>query len=244
MVKKLIFLMLILAFVSCKTVIINTQTQKIANSNIELLSIGETDVNIQSAVFEMSAIPHLEQKIRLSALVLPFNKATYKAYQKAAKLQGKKAEVRYIDSLPHKPSYLTLKIADKVTFIDELNDDKNSTVINYLKTVKEANLVTALTLAFDAKTIELIRQAEEIYITNEKFKKYHLLLYKNKKLLKEIEFSKGISFAYQLSSFCWNVDKFGKPVILNIVDENSKCPNNTYDDIGKIKQQKKYSIKF
>lgn len=89
--KKTHTLLLILMIVSsCKTVIVNKQTQKIASADLELATIGIMKPNLQINVFEINAIPLLNQKIRVTAMAMPFNKTTFKAYAKAATLHGKK----------------------------------------------------------------------------------------------------------------------------------------------------------
>lgn len=238
MKKTLSLLLLLVMLVSCKTVYVNKQSQKIASSPIELATIGITKFNLQINNFEVTAIPQLNQKIRVTKQVLPFNKTTFKAYSKASKLQGKKSSFKYVDSLPNKPKYVVLKITDNVTLLEELNEEHNGSVFNYLKTVPKANIITTISIVFDNNIINEISQAEELYLSNEKYKKYDLELYKNKKLYKTIELTSGTTFTYQLSSFCWGENNKHQPILVNIIGEHSSCHNNTQSSYQQVIKNK------
>lgn len=237
MSKKWSVIFLFIGLVSCKTVTIHKHTQQRATTAVELLTIGVQDSNIQTTSFETAIIPQLNEKVRVRALMLPFNKSTNKAYLVAAASQGEKNIVNYIDSLPVKPNYLTLNVIDKVTFLNELNSDYNNAEVHYLKTMDNAKLVTTVSLVFDTQTMIEISKADEIYISNKKLKKYQLELYKNKQFLKEIELTTATVFAYKLSAFCWGKNSKNKTAILNIIDANSKCIKPTYSDFQKSKEK-------
>lgn len=243
LVKKINILLLFVIVVSCKTVVVNKQTQKIAASALELGTIGTSRTNLQINAFEINAIPQLDQKIRVKAMVIPFNKGTFKAYSKSLKFQGKKSKIKYVDSLPNKPKFITLKIVDKITLLNELISEKNKTVLNYLKIEPKANIIIGISMVFDNHILSEITQADELYLSNVKYKKYELELYKNKKLHKTITLSKGTTFTYNLSSFCWSRNKRHEPILVNLNSGNSKCKNNTYNSYldAKPKPQK---IKF
>ncbi|MGV8947178.1 MAG: hypothetical protein ACOH1N_12165 [Lutibacter sp.] len=241
--KKTGTLLLFLAILtSCKTVVVNKQTQKIAFSALELATIGKTKPNLQINNFEINAIPQLNQKIRITSKVLPFSRTTFKAYKRASKLQGKKVTIKYVDSLSQKPTFAVLKIVDQVTLLQELNAEYNSTVFNYLKTVPKASIITSISMAFEPSILEEINQADELYLSNIKFKKYELELYKNKKLHKTIELTKGTVFTYELASFCWGKTRY-QPILVNIISEHSKCENSTYNSY-QLAEKEKHSIKY
>jgi len=242
-VNKICILFLFVVISSCKTVIVNKQTQKIASSALELATIGIAKPNLQINNFEVNAIPQLNEKIRVTAKILPFNKTTFKAYIKASTLQGKKSMIKYVDSLLNKPRYVVLKITDYVTLLEELNDKQNLTVFNYLKTVPKAKLVTSIAMVFDTNVLNEMSQAEELYLSNVKYKKYDLELYKDKKLYKTIELTKGTTFTYKLSSFCWRENHKHQPILVNIIDEHSSCNNNTYKSYQQVIKNKKI-VKF
>lgn len=243
-IKNYCILLLVVIITSCKTVYINKQQQKIAASPLELATIGKTTPNVQINNFEINAIPRLSNKLRLIATVLPFNKSGFKAYTKAAILQGKRDKtIAYIDSLTIKPTFVNFKIADKVTLLNELNKDGNSPVFNYLKNTPNAKIITSISIVFDALLLDEIKQAETMYLSNAKHKKYVLELYKNNKPYKTIDFSTGVTFTYQISSFCWKKNYRNQIKLANIVNHHTDCKNDLFKNYPKIKK-KKSSFKF
>ena len=241
--KKLLVLFLLVFAVSCKTVHIAKQPQKIASSALELATIGKTTPNFQLNNFEVQAIPLLKEKIKVSASLQKFNKATFKAYVKAANLQGKKNSLKYVDSLTHKPRYVIFTIIDKVTLLKELNSSFNTNIVNYLKYNPKAKIVTTVTMVFDEAILNQLNQAEEIYLSNTNYKKYVLELYKNSKLFQTIEFVNGTVFSYKVSSFCWGLDIKNQLELVNIINENSKCMKPSFKDYQKL-EKKKHAFKF
>ncbi|RXP46369.1 hypothetical protein EC396_14220 [Lutibacter sp. HS1-25] len=242
MIKRLSILMFLIALCSCKTVTINEQTQQVAISPVELLTIGVEENNLQTISFETTAIPILNNKIRVHAMLMPFNKTTYKAYSSAVNSQGGENSIKYVDSLPNKPHYITLKVADNVAFLKELNGEYNTAEVQYLKTMNKAKLVTAVSMVFNEQLMKEIEQADELYLKNEKYKKYDLELYKNNVLVQEIELTGGVTFAYKLAAFCWGKNAKRQTAILNIIDEHSKCTKPTYDNFQK--SEEKNAFKF
>lgn len=228
--KNSYFVIVLLVFVtSCKTVYINKQQQKVASSAIELATIGEGKMNLEINAFQTTSIPTYKKKLRISSQILEFSNATFRAFKNASKLQGKKVSVKYVDSLPNKPVFVTISISDKVSVINQLNENFNKEVLSYLQTVPEAKMISTVSMVFTNKLVEEIREAEEVYLVNKKFKKYDLQLYKNKKLFKTIDLSKGTVFAYQWSSFCWSKNGRELPKLVNLNFNSSKCKNNTYN---------------
>lgn len=241
--KTLRIIILLVILVSCKTVYVKKDQQKAASSNLELATIGENKPNLQINSFEVHAIPKLSQKIRVNATLLEFSKATYRAFKKATKFQGNKNNVKYIDSLVNKPTFVELNIMDKVTLLEVLNKSLNAEIIDYLKYTPKAKIVTTISIVFDLKEQNEINQSDEIYISNSKNKKYNLELYKNKKLVTTIDFSKGTVLSYKLSTFCWAKNNKNGIGIVKIIDNNSKCTINTSKRYQKL-EHARYSIKF
>jgi hypothetical protein len=238
--KKFSIILLLVIFVSCNTVYITKQQQKIASSALELATIGIIKPNLQINNFEVQAIPKLNQKIKVNATLFKFNKSTYKAFNKANKLQGDKNKIEYIDSIADKPAFLVLDIVDKVSLLKNLKEDSNVEIINYLKYSPKAKIITTVTMVFDTNTLNEIKKAEEIYLSA---KKYNLELYKNNKLVKTIALSKGMVFSYKLLSFCWGENDKHQIELIKLIDNNTKCNNNTYNNYEQFKSKKAY-IKF
>jgi len=241
--KKNYFLLLLIILTSCKTIVVNKQIQKMASSPLELGTIGKTKFNLQINNFETLAIPEFSKKIRVVAMVLPFNKSIFKSFIKATVLQGKNRDIKYVDSSIIKPSYVQLKITDIVRLIEELNSEHNTSIINYLKVAPNAKIITTVTMVFDTDILNEIKQAEEIYLSTAKYKKYSLELYKNSTLVKTITLSNGTIFSYKVSSFCWKKNDKKLLEIVKLSDDNSKCIKNTNKSCQQLKK-KKSNFKF
>ncbi len=241
--KNSYIVLLLIILTSCKTIVVNNQIQKMASSPLELGTIGKTEFNLQINNFEIAAIPQFKKKIRVTATLLPFNKSTFKTFTKASVLQGKNSSIKYIDSLQVKPNYVLLKITDIVRLIEELNSEHNTSVINYLKVEPNAKIITTVTMTFDMNTLNEIIQAEEIYLSTVKYKKYSLELYKNNTLVKTIALSNGAVFSYKVSSFCWGENDKKQLEIVKLSDNNSKCTKNTNKSYQQL-EKKKFNFKF
>lgn len=79
--------------------------------------------------------------------------------------------VKYVDSLLN-TTYVVFKITDNVTLLEELNSEHNTTVFNYLKTVLDAKMITAISMVFNQDILSEISKAEALYLSNVKYKKY------------------------------------------------------------------------
>jgi len=243
-VKKIYFLLILVVLVSsCKTVRINKQPQRIASSAIEFGTIGELNSNLEINAFQTNAIPKYQEKIRVQVAIVLHNKSTFNALKKASKLQGKNVAIKFIDSLANKPKYVSFQLIDYVSIVTQLNSEKNSSIIEHLKIAPKSRLVTTISINFSNPLLKSIESAEEIYLVNNKHKKYGLALYKSNKLYKTIELTSSTIFAYKLSSFCWTLNKRKEPILINVISENLECKNKTYSSYQKAlpKEQK---VKF
>lgn len=241
--KKNYLLLLLIILTSCNTVYITKQQQKIASSSLELASIGIIKPNLQINNFEVQAIPKLNQKIKVNATLVQFSKTTYKAFKKANKLQGSRKKVEYIDSIAKKPTFLILDIVAKVSLLKTLKEQLNIEIVDYLKHSPEAKIITRVSIVFDTAILNEFKNIEEIYLSASMRNKYSLELYKNNILVKTIALSKGMVFSYKLSSFCWGENDKHQIELIKLIDNNTKCNNNTSNNYEKFKSKKAY-IKF
>lgn len=237
--KKIFFVLAFVVLVSCKTVFINNQNYCIATTPVEIGAIGVSKKNLYGSHFHFNAIPELNQKIRVSALRLPFTKAIYKAYLKSTRLKGEKEIVKYVDSLAVKPFFISLKIIDEVAVLQELKANKNANIYSFLKSSTNSKLINTIFMVLEPITQNEIQQAEELYLVNNKHKKYSLELYKDKKLFRIVDFSKGAVFAYKNSTFCWKEDSRHKVVLDYLIDENESCKDKSYNSYRKAVANKK-----
>ena len=237
--KKIALLFSVLLLISCKTVQVNQLSQKTTQTMVELGAIGKITKNLEAQVFQITSLPTYKQKIRVAANTVAFNKTTFKAYTKAAIRQQKKITISYIDTIPTKPSYVTIQILDKVQLIKALNAPHNSSINTYLQNTHKSVIITTIACYFDAIDLSSISQAEEIYLINNKPKKYSLELVKNGNTFATINFSKTTPFAYTTASFCWKKEH-GNIQLANIVEHRETCARETYKNIAKLNKKINY----
>ena len=236
-------LVVIFTLFSCKTIPINQEFQKIADRSYELGYIGTDKLTIINTTFEVKSIPNLNSKIRVSATIKPFTKLSFNGYLKALKLQGKKATLKYIDSLPIKPKHVTFELLDKVTLISELNSIANKETFEYLKIDKDPKIITVVSGVFDSSLMNQLQIADVIFLNQKAYKKYQIQLYKNQKLIGEFNLSDGTIFSYSTNRFCWGTDTKHHLKLMNLIPKNNKCSKGTSANYQTIKKEK-YKLKF
>ncbi len=228
---------------SCKTLSINEVSQTNTTQQVTLGSIGlEKDFILQSE-FNNTSIPAYNEPIKVSLMVTPFNKQTFKAFTKAKALQSANVTVNYVDSIKRKPHYVKLQIADKVAVIDALNAEENSAVKTYLSHNAYANILMNLSMALNQIDLEAITKADAVFLVEKGYKTYVLQLYTNAVKTQTIPFNQGVIFAFKGSNCCWQANKRHKLDIVDLVTEFNSCPHNTYRS-AKRTEKKINSFKF
>lgn len=227
-------------FMGCKGTLITNEKQNITEQQVSLGSIGlEKDFMLQNE-FVNTAFPCYKNSIKLAIKVKPFKKQTFKSFTKAKDFQTAGVTINYIDSLDVKPKYVQIDIADKVSFINELNNHYNSGVKSYLKLNKHTNILTSVSLALNQKDIENITSAKAIFLVESGLKSYALKLYKNDTNTEIIQFNQGVVFAYKTSNCCWQENSKHKLNIVDLVSEFNDCPFKTYRSSKRAKQKVNY----
>ncbi|QKX04091.1 hypothetical protein HN014_03930 [Aquimarina sp. TRL1] len=200
--------------------------------------IGLHKEGVYSSGFQISTIPEYKKLIRANSTSVDFNKTTFNTYLKADRNNSQ--EIKYVDSLESKPQFLTLEILDRVGTIAELQQDYNTQTFTYLKSHKEAAIVTSVSLALPKALIQEINNAEAIFLSNHSYKQYQISLVKEGKLYKTIDFAEATIFAYELSFFCWGENDKKQINMVGIIDEKASCSKNTYQDAEKAKGKMNY----
>jgi len=237
--KKWSLFLIIISIVSCKTVEVNQQRQQTTKTVVELGVIGKITKGIETNTFQTTTVPVYKQKIRVSADILAFDDNTFNTYAQAALQQNKKIKITYIDSVANKPGYANLQILDKVQVLDELNATHNTGVNTYLQNATNNVLITGLSAYFDAIELSNISQAEEVYLINNKPKKYSLELVKSGKPFAIVDISKSVPFTYTTASFCWKKER-GKISIANLTYRSETCARDTYKNVAKLNKKINY----
>lgn len=238
MIKKLVVLTFLI-FVACQTTKIKNETYKIATSSPELGSIGQSQIkNGVENSFAVRTLPKLENNIRVSIDIVPYNKQLNKVYASKARYNQNQAKVTYIDSLPNKPELVTIKILDVNGLVNELNAQHNSDVLRLLQNTEKTQIITAVAVTLSLDEITKIRQSDAYYLTNSLDKKYLITLYKSGKKTDTIDISTQIIIAYQSSKFCWAESSKTKWYIADIVNDNTNCKGNTKSMVPKKEDDK------
>ncbi len=235
----LIIVLFTVTITGCKTSSIFQESQTNTVQQVPLGSVGlEKDFILQRG-FNNSAIPKYEAPIKLSVFIKPFTKQIHKSFLKAKVSQSANVRVNYIDSLEVKPKFIQFKIADKIALIEALNSATNKGVRNYLSHNKTANVVSSISMAFNKQHLELIQQADAVFLVESGIKNYALQLYKEGKKTDRIQFNKGIVFAYKASNCCWQENNRHQIDIVDLVSEFNSCPNKTYRNSERAKKETK-----
>lgn len=228
MTRLLTILFFFLLISSCKTVHIKQDQQKLTNYPVTIGSIGEDRNFVIQKDYKTTAYPGYKKQIKIETQVVPFNKATFSAFQKARALQNAKVTIAYVDSLSIKPAFLNIRLSDRVAVINNMITVVNQDTFEYIKNKEKAHIVTSISVALEAKTILEIQNADEVFLSTYGVKNYVLKLYTNKKVVKTINFNDGVIFSYKTSNFCWKQDDKYRVQIIDIVESNKSCPKKSY----------------
>ncbi|GAA4276409.1 hypothetical protein [Aquimarina mytili] len=230
---------LALMCISCQSIKINRTSMHTSVTNpIALGVIGIQKKDVLSSDYRVSAIPEYKEKIRVGVTASEFTTTTFDAYQKVSKDNAQ--QIKYVDSLESKPRFVTLKLLDRVATLSELQKEYNTTTISYLKSQKEATIVTSVSLALPTGMVEEIIASEAVFLSNSGYKQYHLSLINGGKVSKKISFDRTTIFGYELSFFCWSENDRKQIVLANIIDEKTSCSKNAYRDAQKALQKMNY----
>jgi len=230
----LYFVLTLFLTISCKTISVNNEVLKITQKQVYPLSIG-----LQKG-FNTTAIPLLNKPIRLLPSLNTFNTKTFKAFSEAAKKQQTSLNLTYVDSLPDKPKFLNLQVIDFVELANQLNSKHNHDVKAYMVNEPDASIVTNISVAFSAKNINKLNQADKVFLTQDGLKDFALQLFTNGQKTESIKFNQGVVFAYKKSHNCWQEDSKYQLQIVSFVDGLDGCPRKTYRSAERAKKKINY----
>ena len=237
--KYIVGILLCFLILSCKTISVNQQSQILTKTPVELGSIGLSSGTILSQNFESIAIPSFSIGLKLQVQSILFSNQSFKAYEKATELD-KEGKLTFSDTLKVKPEYVRLQFIDRVAITTALNDTKNTGVRSYLETKQDAQIITSISISFSAEKLLLLQNASEVFLIQSSSKKFSLQLKSLDGKTQNLEFSDGVVFAYQMSSFCWKENDRHKLVIADIVSDSEGCPPNTHRKSHKAIQKDNY----
>jgi hypothetical protein len=173
-------------------------------------------------------LPTYQKPIKTTVINKVFNNQTHKAFTKAKALQLADVNIHFVDSLPNKPHYLQLQIADKVEVLNTLNMDENRGIKDYLSRNAKAKVLSSIWIAFNQTDFDAILSADAVFLIENGAKTYALQLKKDNKKVGVIPFNQGIIFGYDTSSCCWQERKRNQMEVVDLVGGLNSCPNGTY----------------
>jgi len=237
--KYLVVILICFFISSCSTISVNQQPQTLTETPVELGVIGLQNGTLIAHNFESIAIPYFSKGVKLQVLPVSFSKQSFKAYEKANKMY-KKGKLTFSDTLKVKPEYIVLQFVDRVAITKQLNTTKNKGVRSYLETKQSAQMVTSISIAFSIEQLQLLKNADEVFLIQSSSKKFSLQLKSLDGKKQNLVLSDGVVFAYQTSSFCWKENDKHKLVIADIVSDSEGCPPNTHRKANKVIQKENY----
>ncbi|PWH83985.1 hypothetical protein DIS18_05405 [Algibacter marinivivus] len=239
--NKYIFLLLtITCLLSCKSISVHQEFQETTTQNIQLGTVGEQKKFLLEQDYNHTALPKYQKQVKVQVSLVDFNTSTFKIYQKAKPFQNKTIVVNYIDSIKTKPKFLKLEIADRIAILNTLNDKDNKDIFQFLKNKTEAHIITTISVVFNQETSDVLSHGEEVFLEQIGVNNYALKIYKNKIEEKTIYFNDGVVFGYQTSNACWKQDDKYQLGIVDLVENNDQCPNNTYRSAKRAKKKINY----
>lgn len=243
--KNIIYLLLIniIFIISCQTTKIKNQEYKISPATIELGNIGTaTSINNTMNDFSARSFPKIENKIRLDIQILPFNNKINKIYLSKTKVNQLPTNIKYVDSLPKKPEFVTVTIMGITTLTEEINASYNKNIFNYLKDNDKASIITSVALALSDEDLNKLKLADTYYLINDQDAKYTVALYKQGKKMDILNLNQGIVLAYTIGKFCWSISDRQQWYIADIVKNNKSCKGNTYSKMKKKEETNLFKL--
>ncbi|RXG11387.1 hypothetical protein DSM03_11724 [Leeuwenhoekiella aestuarii] len=204
---------------------------------VELGMIGDLDATVTTKEFQTIGIPQLNQKIRLTPVFRTFNAMDFKAYKKLKGQQSLGFTVNYVDSLPVKPQYIRLKIQDQIAVLDELNATRNENLKNQILTNTSADVVTQVDWVLSETFINQMKAADAIFLSQNTNGIPLIVISKNDQV-SEIRFSEGLVLSYEVSQFCWGLNKRNEPELMAISKPGESCNGDLKRNGNRLKKSK------
>lgn len=222
--KKSLLVVITIVLACCQSTHIQDRLYKVSDSNVELGAVGYaySPDNLRHR-FDIKSIPVLDTKVRIAIQVLPFTQDINKIYLTKMKAKGEEPVFKYTDSIPQKPSYVTLSLLDIGTYVSALNGDSNKELYQYLVKTENTSVVTGLAIVPDASLIAKLKAADAYYLVYNRDRKYNLSCYKEGKRTEDIDLSKFETLAYATGHLCWFEDERGRWKVGDVVKSTESC---------------------
>lgn len=234
--KCIFFIITMLFFLGCQTTKIKSDSYITTSTNTELGSIGEHNSSLDlKKKFIVRAIPKLDNEIRLSIEIVPFNKSLAKVYESKVKYNQGQTSINYNDSVPIKPELATIKVLDILGVVQELNGPQNKDLLELLHKSR-LEFISGVAIVLPIADLAKIREADAYYLNNDQPKKYTISLMKQGKKIGALDLTNATVIGNTISRFCWSEDQKGKWFIADISEKG--CSGKMKSRPKKIKASK------
>lgn len=233
-----IFYLLLMAgtVISCAPI---RQRGDLENPMPFLADIGKYSGILTSSDFYKTGSPTVRDHLDISVTEVPFTKARFRKYLKLKKNKGERPTVAYIDSLPDKPKYLSLQIADMIAVAGLLNGMENQGVRSYLEKDGGYAIVSQVSLVAGPQQAQDLINADNIRLVEDGNGSLALQTIRNGSRT-QWNISKMEVFDFATSGLCWEEDRSGKKKIGALTAEGEKCPNGTERKANKLDGTRSY----
>lgn len=208
----------------------------------QLGTLIKTNGTLWHATAEQVGTPNWPEPIDLHVQQLPFNKLTYMRYAQFMANAGKINSIAFVDSLPYKPKYVRLQIADKIKMASHLNASENTEVRAYLENDDAYKIVTTWNITFRDALMSKFMAATKVTLCEDSKMGKHLLLAIGT-FEERIPFSELQVFDYEYSTFCWGEDRYHRKKIATLLSGKERCPKGSHKKADKVTADKAY-LKF
>ncbi|WP_435624315.1 hypothetical protein [Flagellimonas sp.] len=181
-------------------------------------------------------------ELNVSVSLLPFNRVSYVNYARGMQRAGKINSIPYVDSLPYKPKYLRVQLANLIEITKLFNNDEHQDLRTYISHDDSYKLVSALDIAISENDMDKFMDAQAIQLKKNKYESLELVVIDgNQKSV--YPFRSLHAFKYHYTNFCWGEGPYGNIIIENLVAEDEKCPKGTRLKARKVSNNR-YQFKF
>ena len=227
---KALFIMLLVTLSSCSSRRSILASQEHI-STLQLGAIVESSGLINHNL-EIKTTPELKNPVRLNLQTKEFNKNSFNNYMRA--FEGTNVTIKYHDSLKQKPSFLTFEIVDDVVYSEMINNPPG--LLEFIESSNDTRVVTAISFVV-RKTVN-IDLSHTFFLEADNNNTYRIAFYSENERKGHFSFNELNVFGYQLSSFCWGLDKRGTAKVMDIVEEGKSCDRPLQRSPEKLKKSK------
>lgn len=225
-----------LLFFGCSSIQkLDSPNYKEIRSQIFIGELGVYKKGIVKDDFQAVGNPDLTVPLRLSRNKITFSRREYKNFNRSFK----KPKEEISDSLFRlkNPMYFELEIADKVKFIESINQSDDGLLLDYLIQTEDNLAVTGIRMVFPDQINRKIQEASEIYLVDLNDLTYALKLIYSDSKSEIINFSEGDILGHTFSSICWTVNYKGDLLVGSLPDQGSGCPGRTKSKVRKLHEK-------